>query len=103
MTRTYLKFMSYNITGLNSVKSDWIMDTMEICYIAYMQIQEHFKKKRNTNNQFKKMFPNNDSYVVPGERFVGKDSGRAMGGLSQLSAKNLSVRKEHVTTSQCRI
>ena len=49
------------------------------------------------------MFPNNDSYVVPGERFVGKDSGRAMGGLSQLSAKNLSVRKEHVTTSQWRI
>ena len=49
------------------------------------------------------MFPNSDNYIVPGVRSEGKDTGRAKGGLAQLAAKNLSLRKERVTTSQWRL
>ena len=103
MARAYLNFMSYNSTGLNAVKGDWIRDTIEVCKIDYMQIQEHFKKNRNIETQFKKMFPNSDNYIVPGVRSEGQDTGRAKGGLAQLAAKNLSVRKERVTTSHRRL
>ena len=103
MARAYLNIMSYNCTGLNAVKSDWIRDTMEACKVDLMQIQEHFKKNRNIESFFKKSFPKCDSYVVPGVRSVGQDSGRAMGGVAQLSTKNLSLRKERVTTSQWRL
>ena len=34
---------------------------------------------------------------------MGQDSGRAMGGLAQLSAKDLSMRMEHVNTSHWRL
>ena len=49
------------------------------------------------------MFPNSDNYIVPGVRSEGKDTGRAKGGLAQLAAKNLSLRKERVTTSHRRL
>ena len=58
-----------------------------------MQIQEHFKKSKNTDMYFKKAFPTSDCYVVQGVRTNGQDSGRAMGGLAQLASQKLSVRK----------
>ena len=103
MARAFLNFMSYNSTGLSAVKSDWICDTMKVCKIDLMQIQEHFKKNKNIDMHFKKNFADSDSYVVPGVRSEGQDSGRAMGGLAQLSAKDLSMRKERVTTSHWRL
>ena len=103
MARATLNFMSYNSTGLNAVKIDWIRDTMKTCGIDCMQIQEHFKKNRNIDTYFRKSFPNSDSYVVAGERVTGQDSGRAKGGLAQLSAKSLSVRRERVITSNWRL
>ena len=103
MARASLNFMSYNSTGLNAVKKDWICDIMKTCQIDFMQIQEHFKKSKNVDMYFKKAFPTSDSYVVQGVRKDGQDSGRAMGGLAQLASKNLSVRKERVSTAHWRL
>ena len=61
------------------------------------------RKNRNIETHFKKMFPNSDSYIVPGVRSEGQDSGRAKGGLAQLSVKDLGVRKERVITSSWRL
>ena len=76
---------------------------MDTCKIDFMQIQEHFKKSRNIESQFKSQFPKCDSYVTPGVRSEGQDSGRAKGGLAQLSAKALGVRKERVSTTHWRL
>ena len=55
MARAFLNFMSYNSTGLSAVKSDWICDTMKVCKIDLMQIQEHLKKNKNIDMHFKKI------------------------------------------------
>ena len=38
--------MSYNSTGLDSVKIDWIQEIMKTCEIDLFQIQEHFKASK---------------------------------------------------------
>ena len=52
-----VKFISYNSTGMNSVKTNWIRDLIEVCGAHFMGIQEHFKEIRSLNNFFKKQFP----------------------------------------------
>ena len=76
---------------------------METCKIDFMQIQEHFRKSRTIEHQFKSDFPKCDSYVTPGVRSEGQESGRAKGGLAQLSAKAIGVRKERVCTTHWRL
>ena len=49
------------------------------------------------------MFPKYDSYVLPGVRSDGQDSGRAKGGLAQLSSQCVGVRKGRVSTSHWRL
>ena len=41
------------------------------------------------NGVFKKEFPTNDSFVIPGHREPFRDAGKAKGGLAQLSSKVL--------------
>lgn len=103
MARTSLNFMSYNSTGLNAVKAEWIRNTMQSCKIDFMNIQEHFKKSKTIESYFKSTFPSNDTYVKAGVRSEGQNSGRAKGGLAQLSAKAVGVRKERVSTSSWRL
>ena len=103
MTRSTLNFMSYNSTGLDTVKVDWINDLITTCYIELLQIQEHFKSTKSVESFFRKRFINNESYVIPAHRETFQDNGRAKGGLAQLSAKNLKIKKERIRTKSWRV
>ena len=98
-----LNFMSYNCTGIDRVKIDWIKDLIETCDIDFLQIQEHFKATKSVDSFFKREFDNSDSYVVPAFREPFQDSGRAKGGLAEISAKGLAVKKERIKTKHWRI
>ena len=103
MARSTMNFMSYNSTGLDSVKADWIQDLINTCEIDFLQIQEHFKATKSVESYFKKQFNNSDSYVVPAYREIFQDNGRAKGGLAEISAKHLDVKKERIKTKSWRI
>ena len=77
-----MNFMSYNSTGLDTVKIDWIQDLMKTLSIDIFQLQEHFKSNKSVETFFKKQFYESDSYVNPAFREKFQDSGRA-------SVKNL--------------
>ena len=69
----------------------------------YLAIQEHFKKTKTIDKYFRDNFRGYNSYVVPGYRSPGQDSGRCKAGLAQLSRKAYSVKKDRVTTKGFRI
>ena len=75
MASKTLNFMSYNLTGLDTVKTDWIREIIKTCKIDYFQLQEHFKITKSLDSFFKKEFPLNDSFVLPGHREPFQDSG----------------------------
>ena len=91
MTSEILNFMSYNSTGLDLVKTNWIRDVIKTCNIDFFQLQEHFKTIKTLDSYFKREFPANDSFVLPGHRELFQESGRAKGGLAQLANKVLEV------------
>ena len=96
--------MSYNSTGLDRNKIDWIQDLSKTCEIDLLQLQEHFKATKSIETFFKKRFENNfDSYVIPAYREPFQDSGRAKGGLAQLSSKHLKIKKERIKTKSWRL
>ena len=95
--------MSYNSTGLDKAKTSWIRNLSETLKIDFFQIQEHFKIAKSLDNFFKKEFPTNDSFIVPGHREPFQDTGRAKGGLAQLACKNLQVKKERIIVNNWRI
>ena len=96
MASEILNFMSYNSTGLDLVKTDWIREIIKTCKIDFFQLQEHFKTTKTLDSFFKKEFPTNDSFVIPGHREAFQDSGSAKGGPAQLSSKLLDIRKERI-------
>ena len=95
--------MSYNSTGLDSAKTDWIRELIKTCKIDFFQLQEHFKTTKTLDSFFKREFPTNESYTLPGHREAFQDSGRAKGGLTQLSSKLLNIRKERIPTKNWRL
>ena len=84
-------FMSYNSTGLDSVKCNWIRDLIKTCDIDCSQLQEHFKITKTLDSFFRREFPENESFVMPGYREPFQDLGRAGGGLAQLCNKTRSI------------
>ena len=74
-------FMSYNSTGLDSVKVKFSLDICEIYGVDFLSIQEHFKFV-NTDKYFKSGFNEFTSYVIPGHRGPGQMTGRAKAGLA---------------------
>ena len=48
--------MSYNSTGLDSVKNRWINDLVETLKFDSLQMQEHFKAMKNIIKMFKRDF-----------------------------------------------
>ena len=99
-----VKFLSYNSTGLNAVKAQWIRDLKDTCDASFIGIQEHFKKIKTLQRYFTSEFPDCDSFVIPAHREEGRDTGRAQGGLAQMSLKSLrGVRKEKVVTGGWRL
>ena len=95
--------MSYNSTGLDLVKTNWIRDIMKTCKIDFFQLQEHFKTTKTLDSYFKKEFPTNDSYVMKAFREPFQDAGRAKGGLAQLASKQLDIKKEKIPSKSWRI
>ena len=104
MARSTVNFMSYNSTGLDKTKIEWIQDISKTCDIDILQLQEHFKASRSAETFFKANFDKNlESYVVPAYREPFQDSGRAKGGLAQVLRKDLNIRKERVQTKSWRL
>ena len=95
--------MSYNSTGLDTVKIDWIQDFMKPLSIDIFQLQEHFKSTKSVETFFRKQFLKSDSYVIPAYREKFQDNGRAKGGLAQLVSKQCDIKKERIKTSSWRI
>ena len=98
-----INFMSYNSTGLDKVKTRWIRDLISTCKVDFLQLPEHFKITKSSEQFFRKEFPENDSFIMPGYREPFQDSGRAKGGLAQLSCKYLVVKKERLVQNYWRI
>ena len=103
MARSIVNFMSYNSTGMNTIKTDWIRDLIKTCDIQFFQLQEHFKKIKTLEAYFKNEFPLCDSFVIPAHREPGQDNGRAKGGLAQLNSRKYNVRKQRIATSSWRL
>ena len=89
MTTTTVNFVSYNSTGFNSIKSNWIRELMSVFNVTFFGLQEHFKKTKSLNSLFKNEFPNYSSYVIPGLR--GNLGGRCKGGLAQMCNKSIKI------------
>ena len=97
-------FMSYNPTGLNSsVKCRFSNSVCSDYNVDFLAVQEHMKFISNTNQYFSKQFPDYFSYVIPGYRTPGQESGRAKAGLAQLVRKDIKVKKTRVPSRNYRI
>ena len=97
-------FMSYNSTGIdNSVKISWLNDICKEYDMDFLSIQEHFKSSKTVDKYFRDKFPSYHSVVVPGHRAPGQDSGRAKAGLTQLSKKNIAVKRDRVASKHYRV
>ena len=101
MTTPTVNFLSYNSTGMNSVKSAWIRDLCKVTNTDFCSVQEHFKK--TVTNFFKDEFKYYSSYAKPAVRNIGQDSGRAKGGLAQLSTKKLKIKIVRIPTKLFRV
>ena len=98
-----VNFLSYNSTGLDSVKAQWIRDLLETCNATFCGLQEHFKRIKTLSRLFRTEFPKFDSLVLPAHREEGRDTGRAKGGLAQMVLKGCEVRRQAVPTGGWRL
>ena len=96
-------FLSYNSTGINSIKTSWIRNLCKLTHTDFFSIQEHFKSTSNSDKYFKDQFPEFFTYVIPAIRNENQDSGRAKGGISQFSKKSISIKIERITTKSFRL
>ena len=96
-------FMSYNSTGLNTIKADWIRNLNKLLKCDFISIQEHFKKSKTIDKFFKDQFPEHRSYVIPGHREKEQDSGRPKGGIVQFRDKTIDMRVDRISTKSFRI
>ena len=81
-------FMSYNSTGISSVKCKFICDICDEYDVDYLVVQEHFKNTRTIDRYFRDNFREYNSYVIPGHRSPVQDTGRCKAGMAQLSIKS---------------
>ena len=96
-------FLTYNSTGISSDKCDFIKDICEENNVLFVSIQEHFKNSKSVDKFFCQKFPEYNSYVIPGYRPVGQDSGRPKAGLAQLNRKGLEISKDRIDTNSYRL
>ena len=78
---------------MQRIKTKFIRDLVSLCDISFIQLQEHFRKSSNPTSYFKEQFPNFNLFVIPGYRSPGQDNGRPIGGLAQISTKDLIILK----------
>ena len=91
MASPTVSFMGYNSTGIDKHKCVWINELCDMTDTSYLSIQEHFKIAKNTDQYFSEKFNKFNSYVIPGYRAKGQDSGRPKAGLAQLSRNKLEL------------
>ena len=96
MDHRHINFISYNSTGLDAVKIDWINDLAKTTDSTCLQIQEHFKATKSAQQCFKKHFKEFDNYAIPAIRENFSHVGRPKGVLVQLVKSNLNIKKEKV-------
>ena len=70
MNSYIVTFMSYNITGTNLVKSEFIRELMRNCDVAYSKntsrtLQENFKTVKSTVLFFSEQFSQTHAYMIP--------------------------------------
>ena len=88
---------------MNTVKSSWIRELSKVTDASFISIQEHFRKSKTLDKFFKSEFPAYNSYVIPGYREPGQETGRPKAGLAQLSTKLLHIKKNRIATKSYRI
>ena len=98
-----VNFIGYNSTGIDKHKCAWIRDLCSLTEASFISIQEHFKIAKTTDKYFSEEFSEFYSYVIPGHRPKGQDSGRPKAGIAQLSRKNIEVRKDRIVTKHFRL
>ena len=76
MAQPNVTFLSYNSTGMNTIKSRWIRDLIKVTDSSYVQIQEHFKTTQNTDKFFTDQFPDYNGFIIPGHREKNQEKGR---------------------------
>ena len=96
-------FMSYNMTGADYYKCQWVNDMAREYNVQFCALQEHFKTVESTEQYFKKQFSDYHNYVIPAYCLPGVDSGRGRGGLVQMSLKSKTVAKTRVMVKSPRI
>ena len=96
-----VNFLSYNGTGLDSIKARWLRELFKVTNIDFCSIQEHFKK--NKGSFFKDNFDNFDTFFTPAYHEKERDSGRAKGGLAQLSSTKYKVKTVRIPTKNFRL
>ena len=103
MATPTVNFLSYNSTGINSIKTSWIRDLCKVTNTNFLGIQEHFKSTKSVDKFFKEQFPTMFPFTIPAVRNENQDSGRARGGLSQLLNKSLNIRSDRIKTENFRL
>ena len=96
-------FMSYNMTGADTVKCQWVREISSEHETSFIALQEHFKTIKSTEQWFKKQFSDYHGYVIPAHRRPGVDSGRGIGGLVQLSIKGQAVNRSRLVPQSPRV
>ena len=95
--------MSYNPTGADTVKCQWVREIATEYEVDYYAIQEHFKTVKSTEQWFRKQFSIYHTYVIPAYRMPGVDSGRGIGGLAQLSLRSSAVPRARLASKSRRL
>ena len=103
MSNPTVCFMGFNSTGIDKQKCLWINELCDMTNTSYLSIQEHFKIAKNTDQYFSEKFDKFNSYVIPGHREKGQDSGRPKAGLAQLSRKDIDIKKDRIVTKNFRL
>ena len=96
-------FISYNLTGFNCMKAAWIRDLCKVTSADFICIQEHFKKSSSVNSLFKEQFPEYAPFIIPAYRDKCQDSGRAIGGLAELSKRKYNVNHTQLSSKSFRV
>ena len=98
-----VKLISYNTTGLDTIKLKWINELLETFDIELVQLQEHFKAIRQVDSYYKQNFKKYDSYAIPAIRGNVNHVGRPKGGLVQMVNKQSIIKKERIPNKSWRV
>ena len=71
MATPTVNFISYNSTGINSIKTSWIRDLCKVTNANFLGIQEHFKSSKSVDKFFKEQFPDMLRSKIVEEQGVG--------------------------------